>query len=77
MQVQVQVRFGVFDGFAVTRPEEYRMDRIDAQFATDPDGLVVVVDDRDEIVAGPADPADPDAWSGLAEFVRGYILDGR
>lgn len=53
------------------------MDRIDAQFATDPDGLVVVVDDRDEIVAGPADPTDPEAWAGLAEFVRGYILDGR
>lgn len=53
------------------------MERLDAQFATDPQGLVYLLDDRDEIVSGPVDPADPDAWSQLAEFVRGYLLDSR
>lgn len=53
------------------------MHRLDAQFATDPDGLVYLLDDRDKIVWGPVDPTDETAWSELTDFVRGYLLDSR
>lgn len=53
------------------------MKRSEAQFATDPQGLVYVVDDRDQIVCGPVDPADPGSWVTVSEFVRGYLLDSR